>query len=191
MILSDRDIKKAIKQGRIKIRPQINFKTQLGSCSIDLRLGRRFRIFNHPQCPYIDPLDKKGISELTQLVVASEKKPFTIHSRDLVLAETMETLELADDLLARLEGRSSIGRLGVIVHSTASVFDPGWRGKVVLEMGNLGHMPVLLYPGMRICSLTFETLSSPAEVPYYKKKGAKYIGQSGPGVSKIFEEIRK
>jgi len=79
-------------------------------------------------------LDKKGISELTQLVVASEKKPFTIHSRDLVLAETMETLELADDLLARLEGRSSIGRLGVIVHSTASVFDPGWRGKVVLEI---------------------------------------------------------
>ena len=104
---------------------------------------------------------------------------------EFVLATTMEHLELADDLLGRLEGRSSLGRLGIVVHSTASIFDPGWVGKPVMELGNIGVMPVALYPGMRICSFTFEQLSTPVEVPYRLKKKAKYVGQSSPDASKI------
>lgn len=189
MALSDRDIKKAFKSGKIKITPRIDLASQLGSCSIDLRLSNVFRIFNHAQVPYIDPADQKELNELTQEIKVIKGKPFIIQPGEFVLASTIETLELANDLLARLEGRSSIGRLGIVVHSTASVFDPGWKGRVVLELGNLGKMAVALHPGIRICSLTFETLSSPCETPYNKKKNAKYLGQTGPVVSKVFEEF--
>jgi len=189
MALSDVDIKKAIKKEKIKVIPSIDYSTQLGSCSIDLRLSNVFRVFNHAQVPFIDPADKGILKELTHEIKVKKGKAFIIQPQEFVLASTIETLELGDDILARLEGRSSIGRLGIVVHSTASVFDPGWRGKVVLELGNLGKMAVALYPGTRICSLTFEKLSSPAEIPYYKKKGAKYIGQKGPVVSKVFEEF--
>lgn len=119
-----------------------------------------------------------------------KNEPFIMQPGEFVLASTLENIELPDDLLARLEGRSSLGRLGIAIHSTAAIFDPGWRGKVVMELGNFGKMPVALYPGMRICSLTFEKLTSPAEVPYYKKKGAKYIDQKEPTPSKISEEMR-
>lgn len=190
MTLSDVDIKKAIDQGRIKITPAIDYSSQLGSCSVDLKLSNVFRVFNHAQVPYIDPADKKALSQLTHEIKVPKAKAFVIQPGDFVLASTVETLALADDLLARLEGRSSLGRLGIVVHSTASVFDPGWKGKVVLEIGNLGKMAVALYPGIRICSLTFEELSSKAQVPYYKKKGAKYIGQKGPVVSKVFKEFK-
>ncbi|MFC1711312.1 dCTP deaminase [Patescibacteria group bacterium] len=189
MALSDTDIKKTIKAGRIKITPPIDLKTQLGSCSVDLRLSNVFRIFNHALVPYIEPSDKKVLKELTKEIKVPKGKSFIIQPQEFVLASTIETLQLGDDLLARLEGRSSIGRLGIVVHSTASVFDPGWKGKVVLELGNLGKMAVALHPGIRICSLTFEKLSSKAEVPYYKKKDAKYIGQEGPVVSKVSEEF--
>lgn len=191
MTLSDKDIKKAIAEGKIKITPAIDFVTQLGSCSVDLRLGSVFRVFNHTQVPFIDPLDKKLVNSLTEKIEVKKGKPFIIQPDDFVLASTIEELQLADDLLARLEGRSSIGRLGIVIHSTASVFDPGWKGNVVLELGNLGKMAVALYPGTRICSLTFEKLSSPADVPYYKKKGAKYAGQKEPLASKVFEEFKK
>ena len=190
MILADVDIKQAIKDGRIKISPAVDFDSQLGSCSVDLRLSETFRTFNHAQVPFINPSDKDVLEELTREVKASQKKPFIIQPQEFVLASTMETIELADDLLARLEGRSSIGRLGIVVHSTASIFDPGWRGKVVLELGNLGKMAVALHPGVRICSLTFEKLTSAAEKPYYKKKGAKYLGQRGPCVSRLSEEFK-
>jgi dCTP deaminase len=100
----------------------------------------------------------------------------------------MEWFSLPDNLLARLEGRSSLGRLGIVVHSTASIFEPGWRGVVVMELGNLGRMPVALYPGMRVCALTFEELSSDVETPYYKKKSAKYVDQTEPVESKIGED---
>jgi len=189
VILSDRDIKKAIKQGKIKIAPKIDYKTQLGSCSVDLRLGNVFRVFNHSKCAYID-LREKIQKNLTKKVVVKKNEPFIMQPGEFVLASTLENIELPDDLLARLEGRSSLGRLGIAIHSTAAIFDPGWRGKVVMELGNFGKMPVALYPGMRICSLTFEKLTSPAEVPYYKKKGAKYIDQKEPTPSKISEEMR-
>ena len=191
MILSDRDIKEAIKKGKIKITPPIDYRTQLGSCSIDLRLGNVFRVFNHSKCAYIDPRNKKLNQNLTKKVEVEKGEPFIMQPGEFVLAMTLEKIELGDDLLGRLEGRSSLGRLGIAIHSTAAVFDPGWRGKVVMELGNFGKMPVALYPGMRICSLTFERLTSPAEVPYYKKKGAKYIDQKEPLPSKLGEELGK
>lgn len=188
MVLSDRDIKKYLKIGKIKISPKPDLSNQLGSCSVDLRLGDTFRVFEHSRFPYFDPRKKNFSGEVTSVVKVNEDEPFILQPGDFVLAMTIESLELPDDLLARLEGRSSLGRLGIIVHSTASVFEPGWRGKVVMEMGNMGRMPVALYPGMRICALTFETLSSPVEVPYFKKKSAKYINQDAPEPSKIAQE---
>lgn len=188
MILSDRDIKKALSTGRIKISPEPNLATQLGSCSVDLRLGRQFRIFDHSKYAYIDPKNAALASNMMKDVSVKPNEPFMLQPGDFVLATTMESLALPDDLLARLEGRSSLGRLGIVVHSTASVFDPGWRGVIVMELGNLGRMPVALYPGMRICALTFEELTSPAQTPYYKKKSAKYVGQKKPEASRISEE---
>lgn len=188
MILSDRDIKKALESGRIRITPKPDLGTQLGSCSVDLRLGRRFRIFDHSKYAYIDPKNATLAANMMKDVLVKPNEPFMLQPGDFVLATTMESLSLPDDLLARLEGRSSLGRLGIVVHSTASVFDPGWRGVIVMELGNLGRMPVALYPGMRICALTFEELSSPARVPYNKKKSAKYAGQKAPEASKIAEE---
>jgi len=117
-----------------------------------------------------------------------DKEPFILQPGDFVLATTMESFTLPSDLLARLEGRSSLGRLGIVVHSTASVFDPGWNGVAVLELGNLGRMPVALYPGMRICALTFEELKHPATIPYDRKKSAKYSHQSAPEPSKISDD---
>lgn len=188
MILSDRDIKKYLKTGKIKITPKPDLDNQLGSVSVDLRLGYTFRIFEHSKIPYFDVRDKNFSGEVTRVVKVGKDEPFILQPADFVLATTVESLELPDDLLARLEGRSSLGRLGIVVHSTASVFEPGWRGKVVMEMGNLGRMPVALYPGMRVCALTFETLSSPVLVPYHKKKSAKYKDQKEPEPSKIAQE---
>lgn len=191
MVLSDRDIKKELASGRITITPKPDLTVQLGSCSIDLRLGKYFRVFNHSQFPYIDPNNPQLATDMMKEVVVPEGKPFILQPGDFVLATTMESFQLPDDLIARLEGRSSLGRLGIVVHSTASIFDPGWNGVVVMELGNQGRMPVALYPGMRICALTFEELTSPAQVPYYKKKAAKYVGQKTPEASKISEESEK
>ncbi|MGA2967952.1 MAG: dCTP deaminase [Candidatus Levyibacteriota bacterium] len=188
MVLSDRDLKQALKSGKIKITPAPDLETQLGSCSIDLRLGDTFRIFESGVHGVIDPQKNAG-REFTKEVVVKERTAFIMQPGDFVLATTVEELEVPDDLLGNLEGRSSIGRLGIIIHSTAASIDPGMRGHITLELANMGKLPVALYPGMRICSISFEQLSSPAEVPYYKKKSAKYLGQVGPGESKIDQEL--
>ena len=188
MILSDRDIKKAIKNGDIKISPTPNFATQLGSCSIDLRLGNIFRVFEHSKHAYIDPSKKDYSNEITREIRLKDGEPFIVQPGDFVLAATLEKVTIAPALLGRLEGRSSLARLGIVVHSTASVFEPGWDGNPVLELGNLGRMAVALTPGMRICAMTFEQLSSAAEIPYNKKKSAKYLIQKGPEESRIHEE---
>lgn len=184
MVLSDRDIKDYIKKKKIVITPVPDYKTQLGSCSLDLRLGDKFRVFEHSKNPYLDPTKKDYTNEITSEIKVKKGDPFIMQPGDFVLAVTMERVKIPDDLLGRLEGRSSLGRLGIVVHSTASIFDPGWDGECVLELGNLGRMPVALYPGMRICAMAFEQLSSPAEVPYVKKKEAKYKFQSGPQESR-------
>lgn len=188
MVLSDRDIKKALVSARIKISPVPDLMTQLGSCSIDLRLGNTFRVFEHSKNPYIDPSKKDYSNEITQEIVVKTGEQFIMQPGDFVLAVTLERVSLPTDLMGRLEGRSSLGRLGIVVHSTASIFDPGWDGKCVLELGNLGRMAVALTVGMRICAMTFEELSSKADVPYGKKKNAKYVIQNGPEESRIHEE---
>ena len=188
MVLSDGDIKKAFLQRRIVITPVPNLKEQLGSCSIDLRLGNTFRVFDHSRNAYIDPTKKDFSNEITKEVKVKKGESFMMQPGDFVLAVTLEKVKIAPDLMGRLEGRSSLGRLGIVVHSTASIFDPGWDGKPVLELGNLGRMAVKLTPGMRICAMTFDELSSPAEVPYGQKKLAKYKIQDGPNESRIHEE---
>lgn len=188
MILSDTDIKKALKDKRIVIKPTPDLKTQLGSCSIDLRLGYLFRIFDHSKYPYIDPYKKDYGEEITREIKLKPGQQFIMQPGDFVLAATLENVKIPNDLMGRLEGRSSLGRMGIVVHSTASIFDPGWDGKCVLELGNLGRMAVVLTPGMRICAMTFEELKSPSETPYNKRRDAKYVMQQGPLESKIHEE---
>lgn len=188
MVLSDGDIKKAIDAGKIKVDPAPDYKTQLGSCSLDLRLGNVFRVFEHSRKPYIDPASKDYSNEITSEIVLKDGDQFIMQPGDFVLAVTLEHVQIAPDLMGRLEGRSSLGRLGIVVHSTASTFDPGWDGKCVLELGNLGRMAVALTVGMRICAMGFEQLSSPAETPYTKRKNAKYKIQQGPNESRIHQD---
>jgi dCTP deaminase len=188
MILSDRDIRSALKNKRIRITPTLDLTHQLGSCSVDLRLGKQFRVFNHSKYAFIDPNNPKLSTNMMSELTLKAGEPFILQPGDFVLATTVEKIQLPDDLVGRLEGRSSLGRLGIVVHSTASVFDPGWNGVVVMELGNMGRMPVALYAGMRICSMTFEELSSPAQVPYSAKKTAKYVGQKTPLASRITQD---
>ncbi|MDO8473068.1 MAG: dCTP deaminase [Dehalococcoidia bacterium] len=187
MVLSDRDIRKCLASGRIKVTPSPDLSTQLGPCSIDLRLANVFRVFERSRAPFIDT-QGTVCDDLMREVVVKPDDRFIMQPGELVLASTYENLELSDDLLARLEGRSSLARLGIIVHGTAGVFEPGWRGRPTLELGNLGPMPVALHPFMRICSFTFEELSSPSEVPYWKRASSKYLGQQGADPSRFHSE---
>lgn len=188
MVLSDRDLKKAIKAKKIVIKPAPDFRTQLGTCSIDLRLGYSFRVFDHSKYPYIDPSQKNFSNEITKKIEVKKGEGFIMQPGDFALAVTLERVTIPTNMMGRLEGRSSLGRLGIVVHSTASIFDAGWDGNCVLELGNLGRMAVKLTPGMRICAMSFEQLSSEAETPYVKKNGAKYKLQRNPDESKIHEE---
>jgi dCTP deaminase len=189
MILSDQDIRKYLKSGKIKIRPKPDLAKQLGPCTIDFYLGNTFRLFDHSRYPYIDPKDPNLSAEVMKEIKIPNDEQFIMRPGEFVLATTVEELELANDVLARLEGRSSLGRLGIIVHSTAARFDPGWVGKPVMELGNIGVMPVALYPGMKICSFTFETLSSPVDISYAQRKSSKYAGQKTPDSSRLFQEF--
>tara|TARA_Y100000310_G_C20475812_1_gene712349 strand:- start:33 stop:605 length:573 start_codon:yes stop_codon:yes gene_type:complete len=188
MILSDRDIEKYM-GSKIKIDPIPDLEIQLGSCLLDFRLGCVFRIFEpHSGISVIDPEDKIDLDDVMRRIEVGDGEAFTMQPGEFVLAGTKEKLELSDDMMGRLEGRSSLGRLGIIVHSTAGVFDPGYIGNPTLELGNLGKMPVVLRPGMRICAFTFELLSSPVKVPYNRKPSNKYSGQFEPNPSRIGEE---
>ena len=188
MVLSDIDIRRYIGEGKIRITPELP-PEQFGSCSVDFRLGGEFSIFEHSRHAYIDLREKTSVQEFMRTVTVGQGEPFVLQPHEFVLAITEETLELDDDVLGRLEGRSSLGRIGIIVHGTAGLFDPGWRGKATLELSNLGRMPVALYPGMRICSFTFEQVSTPVSMPYYKKPGNKYAGQTKPLASKLVAEV--
>jgi dCTP deaminase len=190
MILSDKDIKKAIEEGRIQINPKPDYNVQLDACMIDLHLADYFRVFKHSKHAYVDLKSKVDVDEVMEDVLVKKGEPFIMQPGDFALANTVESLKISDDLVGRVEGRSSLGRLGIIVHGTASIFHPGWDGIPTLELGNLGTMPIALYPGMRICAFTFEELSSPAETPYNKKKNNKYAGQKDPRASKLSEEVR-
>jgi len=190
MVLSDRDIMRALEDGRIKISPAPDFSRQLGSVSIDFRLGTTFMVFEHSRHSFIDPRHPQSIGEAMRTIEVAEDEPFIMQPGDFALATTIEHLELADDLLGRMEGRSSIARLGITVHSTAAVFEPGWVGTATMELSNLGRMAVALYPGMRICAFSFQQVSSPVLTPYRKKIGNKYAGQMTPRASRLSEEGR-
>jgi dCTP deaminase len=190
MLLSDREIKKYILEGKIKIKPLPNFKLQLSPASLDFRLGNEFRVFNNFEKPYIDPKNPKTFKNLTKLLKIKKNQPFIIQPGQFILAVTLEEISLPEDIGARIEGRSSWGRLGLIVHATAGYIDPGFRGRLTLEMSNIGPLPILLYPGMKICQIAFEKLSSPAKIPYPKKKGSKYFGDKHPQESKIYKDFQ-
>lgn len=191
MILSDRDIVAALESGRIKIDPAPDLSKQLGSVSVDFRLGTTFMVFEHSRYSYIDPRHPQSIGEAMRTIEVPEDEPFIMQPGDFALASTIECLELPDDLLGRLEGRSSIARLGITVHSTAAVFEPGWIGTATMELSNLGRMAVALYPGMRVCAFSFQTVSSPVMTPYRLKANNKYAGQITPKASLLSEENRR
>ena len=188
MILSDRDIKKYMKAGDIKITPAPNFKKQLGPCSLDLRLGNVFKVFKPTQYPYLDVKRKIDFEEIMEEVKVEDGAPFILQPKAFIIAVTKEDIILPNNIMGRLDGRSSLARLGLVVHSTAARFDPGWSGRAVMELGNLGMMPIVLYAGMRIGAMTFETLSSPVEIPYVKQRDNKYAGQKGPKASMVNRE---
>lgn len=188
MIFSDRDIKRLLGENRIIIDPAPDIATQLGSCSLDLRLSGEFSVFEYNRHPFIDVRDSNASRSIMKSLVVGPDQPFVLHPNSFVLGITLERVELPDDIVGRLEGRSSLGRLGIIVHATASVIDPGWRGRIVLELANHGQMPVALYPGMRVCSVTFEPLSTPVDTPYWKKAEAKYRDQDSAQGSKIGDD---
>lgn len=189
MILSDRDIKKVLKEGKLKIEPIEDPEMQIQPAWVDLRLGNEFRIFKSTSISYIDP--KVPIDGYTEVIKVKDDKPFVLHPGEFVLGVTKEYIKMPDDLMGVIDGRSSMGRLGVVIHTTSAGINPGWEGIFTLEITNVGKMPVALYPGMRICKLVLHQLTSKPDKPYYLKKGAKYQKQSGTEESKIFKDFKK
>lgn len=187
MILSDRDIKAKILKGDIVVTsPDNDHIGNIGASSMDMRLGKYFKVYNHTKYAVLDPMQPESFKDIANLVEIDDRTtPFIVQPGEFVLGVTMEKIKIADDLVARVEGRSSLGRLGIIIHSTAGFVDAGFEGTITLEITNINRMPVALYPGMRVCQLAFETMSSPAEVPYQMKKSSKYQGQVYPEESRI------
>lgn len=191
MLLSDREIKRFIKTGKIKIIPKPDLSDQIGPASLDLRLGYEIRVFNHIKKPYIDPKNEKTFRGLTEIIKLKKNQPFVLQSHQFILGVTLEEVTLDSDLAARIEGRSSWGRIGLIIHSTAGYVDPGFKGRLTLEMTNIGNLPILLYPEIKICQLAFEVLSSSAEIPYPQRKSSKYFNDQLPNESRIYKELKK
>lgn len=186
MILSDRDIKNAIASGRVKIESDQTFEQfHIHASSMDLRLGSTFKLYEHSKSAVLDPKRPETFQGNMRTITVNEPEAFLVQPGEFVLGVTMESITVPDDLVVRVEGRSSLGRLGIIVHSTAGFVDPGFSGTITLEISNLNRMPVALYPGMRICQLAFEMMTSPAETPYNLKPNSKYLGQVLPEESRL------
>ena len=185
MILSDGDILRRLEEGDLVFEPLDDPELQVQPASVDLRLGREFLEFQHANIPCIHPTSEREVEEYVEETVVPEDGEFILHPGDFVLGTTRERVEIPPDLIAHVEGRSSLGRLAIVVHATAGLCDPGYKGQITLELSNLGTAPVALTPGMRISQLTFTELTSPAERPYGSERGSKYQGQSGPQASKI------
>ncbi|MFP5256650.1 MAG: dCTP deaminase [Acidimicrobiia bacterium] len=186
MILSDRSMREAIAAGRIVIEPFDESMVQ--PASIDVRLDRFFRVFLNHTMPVIDV--KQNLEELTHLVEMTDDQPFVLHPGEFVLGATLERVTLPDDLVARVEGKSSLGRLGLLIHSTAGFVDPGWSGAITLELSNVANLPITLYPGMKIGQISFMQMTTPADEPYGSNKlGSKYQGQRGPTPSRYWENF--
>ena len=186
VVLSDRTIRAEIDAGRIVVEP---FDPDLVQpSSVDVRVDRRFRVFHNARYPYIDV--RQPMEDLTELVEVAGDQPFILHPGEFVLGSTLERISLPDDLVARLEGKSSLGRLGLLIHSTAGFIDPGWDGHVTLELSNVANLPITIYYGMKIGQLSFVQLSEPAAVPYGSRElGSKYQGQQGPTPSRYWKNF--
>ena len=188
MLLSDRDIRAEIDSGRIRVEPYDEAMIQ--PSSIDFRLDRYFRVFENHRYPHIDPAADQ--SDLTRVVEPDGDEPFILHPGEFVLGSTHEVVTLPDDLAARVEGKSSLGRLGLLTHATAGFVDPGFSGHVTLELANVATLPIKLYPGMKIGQLCFFRLTSPAEHPYGSEKyGSRYQGQRGPTPSRSYANFHR
>ena len=181
MLLSDRDIRAELSSGRVRLEPLDEAMVQ--PSSVDVRLDRFFRLFDNHKYPVIDPAQDQP--DLTRQVEVAPDEPFVLHPGEFVLGSTYEGVTLPADLAARLEGKSSLGRLGLLTHSTAGFIDPGFSGHVTLELSNVATLPIMLWPGMKIGQLCFFRLSSPAEHPYGSERyGSRYQGQRGPTASR-------
>jgi dCTP deaminase len=185
-VLSDRDIATALTAGHVKIEPYD--PADLQPSSIDLHLDRSFRVFRNNRYPFIDV--RAPQPDLTEMLNVADDEPFVLHPGEFVLGQTIEWVELPDDLVARLEGKSSLGRLGLLIHSTAGYVDPGWKGKLTLELSNVANLPIALYFGMKIGQISFFEMSSPVDRPYGSAGlGSKYQGQSEPTASVFFRDF--
>jgi dCTP deaminase len=185
-VLSDRDISAAISAGRIGITPYD--ERDLQPSSVDLHLDRQFRVFRNNRYAFIDVRSPQP--DLTELLGVTDDEAFILHPGEFVLGQTREWVELPDDLVARLEGKSSLGRLGLLIHSTAGYVDPGWKGNLTLELSNVAKLPIALYFGMKIGQISFLTMSTPVDRPYGSAGlGSKYQGQSEPTASAFFEDF--
>ena len=188
MLLSDRDIKAELDAGRVALEPFD--ASMIQPSSIDVRLDRFFRTFENHRYPHIDPAEDQP--DLTRMVEPVGEEPFILHPGEFVLGSTYEVVTLPDDVAARLEGKSSLGRLGLLTHSTAGFIDPGFSGHVTLELANVANLPIKLWPGMKIGQLCFFRLSSPAEHPYGSAKyGSRYQGQRGPTPSRSAQNFHR
>ena len=188
MLLSDRDIKAEVAADRVQIDPYDEGMIQ--PSSIDVRLDRWFRVFENHKYPHIDPSVEQP--DLTRLIEPEGDEPFILHPGEFVLGSTFEVVTLPDDVAGRLEGKSSLGRLGLLTHSTAGFIDPGFSGHVTLELSNVATLPITLYPGMKIGQLCLFRLASPAEHPYGSEKyGSRYQGQRGPTPSRSFANFHR
>ena len=188
MLLSDRDIRAEIAANRGGVEPFDEAMIQ--PSSVDVRLDKFFRVFENHKYSVIDPSTEQA--ELTREVIAEGDEPFILHPGEFVLASTYEVITLPDDIAGRLEGKSSLGRLGLLTHSTAGFIDPGFSGHITLELSNVANLPVKLFPGMKIGQLCLIKLSSPAEHPYGSEKyGSRYQGQRGPTASRSFKNFHR
>jgi dCTP deaminase len=188
MLLSDRDIRAEVEAQRLRLEPWDPELVQ--PSSIDVRLDRFFRVFNNSQYTHIDPSIQQD--ELTSLVEPDGDEPFVLHPGEFVLGSTLEVVTLPDDLASRLEGKSSLGRLGLITHATAGFIDPGFSGHITLELSNVANLPITLWPGMKIGQLCVFRLSSPAEDPYGSTRhGSRYQGQRGPTPSRSYLNFKR
>jgi len=188
VLLSDRDIRAAIAAGRVTLEPYD--ATMVQPSSVDVRIDRYFRVFENHRYPHIDPSVEQA--ELTRLVEPEGDEPFILHPGEFVLGSTYEVVSLPDDVSARLEGKSSLGRLGLLTHSTAGFIDAGFSGHVTLELSNVATLPIKLWPGMKIGQLCFFRLTSPAEAPYGSgAQGSRYQGQRGPTPSRSFQSFHR
>ena len=186
MVLSDRSIRAQMAEGRIVVDPVNDDDVQ--PASIDLHLDRHFLVFSNSRQPYIDV--REPLDNLTEKVEIDASTPFMLHPGEFVLGSTLEHIELPDDLVARLEGKSSLGRLGLLIHSTAGFVDPGWRGRLTLELSNVARLPIALYYGMKIGQISFLQLTTPAQRLYGSPElGSKYQGQAGPTASRFHRDF--